>query len=59
METFFAYSRVLKREREKRPSKDPGFVRTRPLSGTPCRTALRFDPRKFLLLASVCQNSDR
>lgn len=59
METFFAYSRTLKKEREKRSSKVPGFAQPRPPSGTPCRTALEFDPRKFLLLASVCQSLDR
>lgn len=59
METHFAYARLLKREREKQRPTSPAPDRASRLFGTRPQRAPLFDPRRFLLLASVCQSSDR
>jgi hypothetical protein len=59
METFFAYSPVLKKERERRRPSNPSILLVRRHSGTPPPAPLRVDPRPFLRLASVCQTVER
>jgi len=59
METFFVYSRVLRKERERQRPTVQVAARQSPPSDTPPRTSPPSDPRRFLHLASVCQNPDR
>ena len=57
MEIYFAYARLLKREREKlrhkvqRPSPEAGALRR------PCAEPL-FDVAEYLTFSSVCQSAD-
>ncbi len=58
MEIFFAYSQVLKREREKLRQKVQGAVPPNPLCDTRPKTSPPLDLQKFLHLASACQSAD-
>jgi hypothetical protein len=58
METYFAYSRVLKKEHEKQQQTAQAGGLQSPPVGKPLQTALPPDPQTLLLLASGCQIAD-
>lgn len=55
MEVFFAYSRVLKKEREKLRQKAPDAAAPNPLSDKRPKSSPPLGLQKFLYLASACQ----
>jgi hypothetical protein len=58
MEIFFAYSRVLKKEREKLRQKAQGPAAPNPLFDKRPKTSPPLGLQKYLCLASACQSVD-
>ena len=58
METYFVYSQILKKEREKQRQTARAAAPQSPPVGKPIQTALPPDPQTLLLLASGCQIED-
>ena len=58
MEVYFAYARVLKKERERMRQKVQGAAPPRPRSELRPRTSPPLDLQKYLCLASACQSAE-
>jgi hypothetical protein len=59
MEIFFAYSRILKKERDRQRQLPPVGQPIRRASSTSSQEVLPPDRRHFLLLATVCHTNER